>query len=91
MLVGVPRAPVGVLLEIRHDSVLPEFDYTQFVIRLPRHEPDARTKAVLDRYRYFLVCRAQALAASGRQAEIEPLFRWYQSLAGSRLAPLPVR
>jgi hypothetical protein len=91
MLPGIARAPVGVLFEIRRDSVLPEFDYTRFAVRLPRHDPDARTRVVLDRYRYFVVCRSRALAAAGRQTEIEPLFGWYQSLAVSRMAPLPGR
>ncbi len=91
MLRGVPRVPVGVLFEIRPDSVLPEFDYTRLVVRLPQHEPDGRTRAVLERYPYFVLRRAQALAVVRRQAEIEPLLRWYRSLAVTRLAPLPVR
>ena len=91
MLTGAPRVPVGLLFQIRADSVLPEFDYTRLVVRLPRHEPDARMRAVLDRYRYFLMRRVQALANSGREAEIEPLLDWYQSLPVSRVAPLPAR
>jgi hypothetical protein len=91
MLPGARRAPVGLLFQIRSDTVLPEFDYTRFVVRLPRQGLDLRTRAALERYRYFLMRRAQALAASGRRAEIEPLFRWYQSMAVSRLAPLPAR
>jgi hypothetical protein len=89
MLAGVPRSPVGLLFQIRRDTVLPGFDYSRFVVRLPRHELDMRTRAALERYRYFLMRRAQVLAASGRDGEIEPLLGWYGSLSLSRLVPLP--
>ncbi len=91
MLPAERRVPVGLLFQIRRDTVLPEFDYTRFVVRLPRQGLDMRARAVLERYRYFLMRRARALASSGRQSEVEPLVRWYQSLAVSRLAPWPVR
>jgi hypothetical protein len=89
MLAGVPRSPVGLLFQIRSDTVLPEFDYSRFVVRLPRHELDMRTRAALERYRYFLMRRAQVLAASGRDGEIEPLLGWYGALPLGRLVPLP--
>jgi hypothetical protein len=98
MFVGEPRVPVGVLFQIRHDSILPEFDYTKLVVRLPRHalsdrglwgQPDSLTRDMLVRYRYFVVRRARALAASGRGDEIQALIGWYRSLAVSRVAPLP--
>jgi hypothetical protein len=91
MLPGAPRAPVGLLFQIRNDTVLPEFDYTRLVVRLPRHEPDMRTRAALERYRYFLMRRAQAPVISGQEGRIEPLLNWYKSLPVSRVAPLPVR
>jgi len=91
MFVGEPRAPVGVLFQIRHDSILPEFDYTRLVVRLPRHEPDSLTRDVLVRYRFFVMRRARALAASGRRDEIQALIGWYRSQAVSRVAPLPAR
>jgi hypothetical protein len=50
-----------------------------------------RTRAALERYRYFLMRRAQMLAAHGHSAEVKKLVDWYQSLPVSRLAPLPVR
>ena len=90
MFVGVPRAPVGLLFQIRNDSVLPEFDYTKLAVRLPRHELDARTRGILERYRYFVMRRAHALAVSGHEDEIQPVLGWYRSLAVSPLAPLPV-
>jgi hypothetical protein len=90
MLPGVPREPVGLLFRIRNEKALPEFDYTRLVVRLPRHEPDARTRVALERYRYFVMRRAQALDAFGRGDEIQPLIGWYQSLAVNRVAPLPI-
>jgi hypothetical protein len=75
----------------RASGPLPEFDYTRLVVRLPRHEPDARTQAVLERYQYFLTCRVRALVNSRRDDEIKPLLGWYESLPLSRLVPLPVR
>jgi hypothetical protein len=91
MLRAAQRAPVGMLFQIRRDSVLPEFDYASLKVRLPRHEPDARTRGVLERYRYFMMRRAQALMACGQEDRIEPLLDWYESLPVSRLAPLPPR
>jgi hypothetical protein len=91
MLAGVPRAPVGLLFQIRNDTVLPDFDYRKLAVRLPRHKPDERTRTVLDRYRYFVMRRAQALATARHQGEIQPLLGWYESLPVSRLTPLPVR
>ena len=91
LLPGVARAPVGLLFQLRSDALIAEFDYTRFVVRLPRHVPDERTRAVLERYQYFLMNRVRALANSRREAEIEPLLRWYESLPVSRLVPLPVR
>jgi hypothetical protein len=89
LLPGVARVPVGLLFQLRSDTVIPEFDYFGLETRVPPRQPDMRTRAVLERYQYFLMCRVRALANSGREAEIEPLLRWYQSLAVSRLAPLP--
>jgi len=89
MLAGERRVPVGLLFQIRSDTVLPEFDYTRFAVRIPRNGPDMRTRAALERYRFFLMRRAQVLAARGRGAELDGLVDWYQSLPVSRLAPLP--
>lgn len=89
MFAGVRRAPVGVLFQIRRDTVLPDFDYAKLVVRLPRNEPDSLTRDVLSIYRYFVIRRANALAAFGRPDEIPPLLAWYRSLPVARLAPLP--
>ncbi|MBN2466007.1 hypothetical protein JXD38_10345, partial [candidate division WOR-3 bacterium] len=91
MLAGMPLVPVGLLFRVAGDTVLPRFDYTGLIVRLPGHEPDARTRAALERYRYFVMRRAQMLAARGQGAEVEKLVHWYQSSPLSRLAPLSAR
>jgi hypothetical protein len=91
MLRAAARAPVGMLFQIRRDSTLPEFDYGSLKVRLPGHAPDARTRSVLERYRYFMMRRAQALLACGQEDRIGPLLDWYESLPVNRLAPLPPR
>jgi hypothetical protein len=91
MLPGVARVPVGLLFQLRGDTLIPEFDYSRLTVRVPPRQPDMRTRASLERYRFFLMRRAQMLAARGRGAEVEKLVSWYQSLPVSRLAPLPVR
>ncbi len=91
MLPGERWVPVGLLFQIRSDTVLPEFDYTRFVVRLPRQGLDMRTRAALERYRYFLMRRAQALATFGHEDEIRPLLGWYESQPLGRLVPLPAR
>lgn len=91
LLPGIARMPVGLLFQLRSDTLIPEFDYSRLRVRVPPREPDMRTRASLERYRFFLLRRAQALVARGRGAEVERLVGWYQSLPVSRLAPLPVR
>jgi len=91
LLPGVARVPVGLLFQLRSDTLIPEFDYSRLTVRVPSQPPDMRTRASLERYRFFLIRRAQALAARGRGAEVEKLVGWYESLPVSRLVPLPVR
>ena len=91
LLSGIARVPVGLLFQLRSDTLIPEFDYSRLTVRVPPRQPDMRTQASLERYRFFLLRRAQALVARGRGAEVEKLVAWYQSLPVSRLAPLSVR
>jgi len=91
LLPGVARVPVGLLFQLRSDTLIPEFDYAALNARVPPRRPDMRTMATLERYRYFLLCRAQMLASRGRGAEVEKLVDWYQSLPVNRAVPLPVR
>ncbi len=99
LLAGVALAPAGLLFRIQPQApdpglaaglVLPQFDYTRLRVRLPGREPDMRTRVVLERYRYFLMRRVQALALSRRGDEVRPLLDWYGSLPLSRIAPLAV-
>ena len=91
LLPGIARVPVGLLFQLRSDTLIPEFDYSRLTVRVPPRQPDVRTRANLERYRFFLMRRAQVLAARGRREEIGRLVSWYQSLPVSRVAPLPVR
>jgi hypothetical protein len=88
MLAGFNCLPVGLLYELRTDSVLPVFDYSRFRVRLPARGLDSRTRLNLDVYRFFVSRRVGALAAVGRAGEAQELTRWYESLPLSRLAPL---
>ncbi len=91
LLPGVARVPVGLLFQMRSDTLVPEFDYSGLRIRVPPRQPDMRTRASLERYRFFLTRRAQMLAARGRGVEVKKLVDWYQSSRVSSLAPLPAR
>jgi len=91
LLPGVARVPVGLLFQLRSDTLIPEFDYSRLETRLPPRQPDMRTRASLERYRFLLMRRAQMLAARGRGAEADKLVDWYQSLPVSHLALLPAR
>ena len=91
LLPGVARIPVGLLFQLRSDTLIPEFDYSRMQVRVPPHGADMRTLASLERYRFFLTHRAQMLAARGHGAEVKQLVDWYQSTPVSRLAPLSAR
>jgi hypothetical protein len=91
LLPGVARVPVGLLFQLRSDTLVPEFDYSKLEIRVPPYRPDMRTLAGLERYRFFLTRRAQMLSARGQGAGVEKLVDWYQSSPLSRLAPLSAR
>ncbi|MEO0082583.1 MAG: hypothetical protein ABIL25_09920, partial [candidate division WOR-3 bacterium] len=69
--------PVGLLYELRTDTVVPAFDYSQFTVRVPRR-PDARTRANLYRYQMFCRDRVQTLIKTGRRAEAEQVAQWYR-------------
>ena len=70
--------PVGLLFELRADSVITGFDYSRFNVRLPRR-PDSRTQANLYRYQMFCQARISALVGSGRTDEAEQVVRWYRA------------
>jgi len=91
MLPGARRVPVGLLFQLRADSLLPEFDYSGMTVRVPPHVADARTRAMLERYRFFLTRRARLLLDLGRTREVEQSAAWYNATPASRLAPLDAR
>jgi hypothetical protein len=91
LLPGVARVPIGLLFQLRSDTLIPEFDFTRLSTRLPPRSPDLRTRASLERYRFLVMRRAQLLAARGRGGEVRKLEDWYQSLPLGSLAPLPTR
>jgi hypothetical protein len=83
------RVPVGLLFELRSDTVVPAFDYAQFRVRVPARRLDERARVVLERYRFFVLRRANALAVQGRFAEAESGLAWYRRQPVVALAPLP--
>jgi len=91
LLPGVVRVSVGLLFQLRSDTLIPEFDYSRLAVRVPPRQPDMRTRASLERYRFFLLRRVQTLATFGHEDEIRPLLGWYESQPLGRLVPLPAR
>ncbi len=91
MLSGVRRVPVGLLFQLRTDSLVPEFSFDPMTVRVPPHVPDARTQAMLERYRFFVIRRGRLLLELGRTAEVERLAAWYNATPLSRLMPLEAR
>jgi len=89
LLPAARRAPVGLLFELRVDTVLPGFDYSKWRIRVPRLGIDDRTSVCLQRYRFFVLRRANELATRGRLVERQALLDWYVAQPVARLAPLP--
>jgi hypothetical protein len=85
------RVPVGLLFELSTDTVLPRFDYTKLRIRVPRYGIDERTGICMQRYRFFVLRRANELALRGRPAERDTLVNWYVAQPVARLFPLPPR
>jgi hypothetical protein len=84
------RAPVGLLFRLQPDSTLPAFDYQRLRTSLPAHAIDMRTRATLERYRFFVVRRLQWLAPRGGAA-CDSLVQWYRGQPVAALAPLSLR
>jgi hypothetical protein len=79
MFLDAKWIPTGLLFELRGDTLLPEFDYSELVVRWPPN-PDARTRANLDRYGLFARARIQALLACDRDAEAQRVDQWFRSV-----------
>ncbi len=78
LLSGFNLVPVGVLLQIRTDTVIPDFNYSRLRVRLPRFHLDERHRVNLDRYRFFVQRRIDLLKAKGREKEAQDIANWYQ-------------
>jgi len=72
-------APAGVVLELRSDSYLPEFDYSVLRPR-PLARRDRRAQLVFERYALFGRMRQEALVRAGRQEEAAKVRDWVQSV-----------
>ncbi|MEO0077391.1 MAG: DUF2723 domain-containing protein [candidate division WOR-3 bacterium] len=79
LLAGLPAAPVGLLFRVGGDDALPPFDYTRLAVRVPRCGVDGRTRANLERYRYFVGRRVRALLDAGRPEEAQALAGWAET------------
>ena len=69
--------PVGVLYELRTDTVLPAFDYSTLTVRVPVR-PDPRTRVNLARYGRFAREHIGFLVRQGRSEEARQVQDWLQ-------------
>jgi len=72
-------APAGVVLELRADSYLPEFDYSALRPR-PLVRRDRRALLVFERYTLFGRIRQEALIRAGRQDDAARVADWVRSV-----------
>ncbi|MEO0079573.1 MAG: DUF2723 domain-containing protein [candidate division WOR-3 bacterium] len=79
LLAGFRLVPVGLLLQIREDSLIPEFDWTRLRVRIPRLRLDERTRANLERYRRFALLRARLLTELGQGQEAQAVLNWLRT------------
>jgi len=73
--------PVGLLFELREDTLMPPFDYDRFRVRLPARA-DPRTQANLSRYSRFARARFELLSRAGREDEAAALREWHEAAFG---------
>lgn len=78
LLNGFRPIPVGVLFQIRTDTVIPDFNYLRLKIRIPHFQLDERHRVNIDRYRFFVQRRIDLLKAKGREKEAQDIANWYQ-------------
>jgi hypothetical protein len=77
LLAGFQTVPVGILYQIRTDSLIPEFDYRQLQVRIPRFGLNNRSRFNLDRYRIFIQQRVALLLCHNRTVEAQQAQEWY--------------
>jgi hypothetical protein len=78
---GFRLVPMGVLYQLRTDSLVPEFDYSRLEVAVPAR-PDERTSANLSRYAGFASQRAALLLSIGREQEARQVADWHRSVFG---------
>ena len=83
LFAGFRLVPVGILLQVRRDTIIPEFDYTKLRVRIPRLRLDQRTRVNLERYGRFCQLRAELLSKQGRVQEAQAVIDWYWRTLGS--------
>jgi hypothetical protein len=76
---GFRLVPMGVLYQLRTDSLVPEFDYSRLEVRVPARADD-RTRANLARYAGFASQRAALLMSEGREQEARQVADWHRSV-----------
>ncbi len=71
--------PIGVVLALRADSLLPEFDYARLRPR-PLARADRRTRLVFDRFTLFGKVRQEALLRAGRTDAAALVADWVRAV-----------
>uniref|UniRef100_A0A7V3UZE9 DUF2723 domain-containing protein n=1 Tax=candidate division WOR-3 bacterium TaxID=2052148 RepID=A0A7V3UZE9_UNCW3 len=80
LLTGFQVVPIGILYQVRADSLIPEFDYRILQVRIPRFGLNERSKFNLDRYRIFAQQRIALLSRLNRTAEAQLVASWYKKM-----------
>lgn len=78
ILAGFNLVPVGILFQLREDTLTPVFDYNCLRVRHPSRKLDPRTKVNLERYRFFVQQRIEILKVQGRIEEALAVNDWYR-------------
>jgi hypothetical protein len=78
LLSGFKLVPLGIVYQVREDTLVPAFDYHRLRVRLPKRKLDERTQVNLNRYRYFVKQRIDLLMSQGRREEAAAVADWYQ-------------
>jgi hypothetical protein len=70
---------VGILFQVRADTIVPGFDYARLCVRIPRFGLTERTRFNLDRYQIFIFSRIALLNKLHRFTEAQAVEEWYQT------------
>lgn len=78
LLNGFRLVPMGILVQVRTDTIVPSFDYHRLKVRLPGFRKDERRRVNLARYRFMARRRIELLQRQGRWDEAQQVFDWLQ-------------